>query len=168
MAEIDASYKAKVGRVQGGGMFYMKEDGQFKFFDNDYTGLELKRWFESFLATGHYGASGTTVSGPQQMSRYGAFHFTLATGLSLGNIYLPSAIKGCRLFLNGISIVGDGNMIVDASTGGGLAGVSLLSALGTALSSVNMSAVSQLELRCYTENVWSVYDAGSCTLRNAA
>lgn len=165
MAEISESYIAKVGREQGGDRFYMKEDGEFKFFDTDWEGKSLRNFIGSFFVGATYGGSGTGLSGPVQLSRnYGYYHYSLGTSTSLGSINLPSAWKGARLVIDGTSMVGDANIIADGS----LLGDSLIAKNGVALSSLNISATGIAVLFCAAEGVWTVAEANASAVERPA
>jgi hypothetical protein len=166
MAEVSNKYQSKVGREQGGNRFYMKEDGEFKFFDTDRTGKELRNFFGSFFTTIHIGASGTGISGTLTLANYyGVYQFSLATGLSLASCNLPSAHLGAILVLDGASMVGDANLIADASY---VAGISLVGKDGVDLSSLNLSALAYVKLACASEGVWSVVEANANVTPRAA
>jgi hypothetical protein len=165
MAEIDDSYQAKVGREQGGALFYMKEDGLFKFFDTDWEGKALRNFIGSFFDVATYGGSGTGLSGPIQLSRnYGYYVYSLGTSTSLGSINLPSAWKGARLVIDGTSMVLDANIIADGS----LLGDSFYGKNGVALSSLNISATGIAVLFCAAEGVWTVAESNASVSEQAA
>ena len=78
MAEISTTYQSKVGREQGGDRFYMKEDGEFKFYDTDWDGKALRNVLASLYGFTAFGASGVFVSGPVNMSiYYGTVRYSL-------------------------------------------------------------------------------------------
>ncbi len=166
MAEIDSSYQAKVGREQGGERFYMKEDGEFKFFDTDWTGKALRNFLGSFFTVPTVLIdSGTTIGGPLNLSlHYGTYHIIASTKMSLMSCNLPSAWVGAQLVLNGSGVEGDGNIIADASWVAG----SMLGVDGTSLSSLNLSAVFYAVLACATENIWQVMEASASVTEQAA
>jgi hypothetical protein len=164
MAEISTTYLAKVGREQGGDRFYMKADGEFKFFDVDWEGKSLRNFIGSFFDIAAYGGSATAnyVSGPLVMSRYyGMYMFSMPTGFSLCSLHLPSAWKGARLVLDGNSLITDANILIKASTAGGVAGVSMIGMNGLAMSHINLSAGGRAVLFCFTEGVWTICEVNS-------
>ena len=159
MAEISDSYRTKVGREQGGDRFYMKADGEFKFYDTDVTGLEMKNFFKSFFTVTNLGLSNVSlISGPITLSRYyGTYFFSLPTACSLASCNLPSALKGARLVIDCMSVIGDGNLICDASgAAGGVTGAGLLGTNSTILSSISISAIGYAVLVCAVEGTWQI------------
>ena len=166
MAEISNSYQAKVGREQGGDRFYLKADGEFKFFDTDWTGKALRNFVASLITTPTVLIdSGTTIGGPVNLSlNYGIYHIIASTKMSVMSCNLPSAWVGAQLVLNGSGVEGDGNIIADASWVAG----SMLGVDGTSLSSLNLSAVFYAVLVCATENIWQVVEASDSVTEQAA
>ena len=65
MAEICNSYETKVGMERGGNKFFLKEAGEFKFFDTDYSGATLRNFFRSnYTITTHGMSNDSLFSGP--------------------------------------------------------------------------------------------------------
>jgi len=169
MAEISTTYQSKVGREQGGDRFYMKEDGEFKFYDTDWDGKALRNVLASLYGFTAFGASGVFVSGPVNMSiYYGTVRYSLPTGISLASLHFPSAWKGARLRLDCFSMVTDANVIFRASVNSGTTGFSLIGKDGVVLSSINMSAVGYAVLACYTENTWQIVESNDSATGVAA
>ena len=71
-------------------------------------------------------------------------------------MYLPLPSEGMRLFLDFGNFITDANISIMASTGGGVTGVSLVRPSGSALSSLEISALGWVELICSTAGTWSV------------
>jgi len=58
-------------------------------------------------------------------------------------------------------------MSLKASTGGGLAGVSVIRATGSAISMFQLVASARLGLICLTDGVWSVIESNKVTAQVA-
>lgn len=172
MAVIDPSYLTKVGRQQEGEYFFVKSDGYFKWNDTDVTGNQMKLLFLSqTTVTMHSCSTGTsTVSTVSTLApAYGYHLLEAATAVSLGSWDLPVPAAGAMLTMNFADFAGDANASVLASTGGGGAGVSLISKVGVALSSLEISAAGWIQLVCETAGIWAIVeDNASVTERAAA
>lgn len=162
MAEVDASYQAKVGREQGGNRFYMKEDGEFKFYDDDWNGAQLKLFLLSRTAVRYITDSGTKLSGPASLSQYATYILVLSTGASKISCYLPSAVRGATMTFNGSGVAGDANLSVYPVTD------SLVAQAGGDLSCINCSAVFFLTLVCATDGAWQVAEASASCAEQAS
>ena len=158
MAEIDNSYRANVGREQGGGLFYMKAAGLFKFFDTDMRGDLLKALLQSPQEITQWVSSDSVLATSLFSPVYGYHIFTATTAVSKGSAKLGIPSVGMTLYLNFDAYAGDANISVFASTGGGVTGVSLINAGGVALSSFDHSAVGLLKLICFADGCWSVVE----------
>ncbi len=155
---VDNTYQPKVYREQGGDRLAVKEDGNLNFFDQDFTGSNLRLLLLSLQTFTTIAQSGTGLVGStlQTLSpAYGYYTFSAATAMSLGSAYLPAPVKGAMLFLNGIQLVIDANLSVIV----GSFGASLVNPGSVALSSFEISALGYARLICQTAGVWSVVDA---------
>jgi len=167
MAEISNTYQTDVGRQHGGGLFYMKEAGQFKFFDTDYTGLYLRNYFLSrksvWKAELSAGAADDTMMSTHSrfLTPYGTTMFsTLSTGDSKISWLLPVPSIGHFLKINFGIAAGNGTISIYASTAG-LAGVSLVDIDGTVLSQLMVvagAAGGSVLLLCEVAGQWSVIE----------
>lgn len=155
--------------VESGSTFEAEETANVTWFTETFTGKAMRLIALSPLTVTNWGASGTNVSGDSIISpAYGHHNYDLATGMSKTSLQLPSADKGAQLFINFGGAVGDANMSLFASTGGGLAGVSVIGQSAVVLSSFELSAAAWLHLVCYTEGQWQVARENDSVTERAA
>lgn len=182
MSEISNTYQNDVGFIQGGGGMYIKETATFKFYDTDFTGLQMK----NFLQTQFNGEliiinSTTVVSAnggsdpPIIQSGYGFIVFSLANGVTNGSARMFSGRAGQEVI---IVTRGAGNncsvkiFFSGAAAADTLSGVACTGTGGAALSSIdiNNSAASQafLRLKCFSDGTWCVIDKNYNTVTENA
>lgn len=157
----DANYQSKVG---------VETDGNYMFFDDTkFTPRAMRNFIRSMCTTTDETATGATMTNSIMSPAYGNHVFSLATGFSLASQKLPYPSEGMTLTLNFLGLVGDANLSVFASTGGGVTGVSLVMPNGSALSSFEVSAIGYIKLLCTTDGTWSVMEQNaSITVRKAS
>lgn len=163
MAEIDGSYQAKVGREQGGDRFYMKEDGEFKFFEEDYTGKFLNGIMRSRKTFNTWDvASMGTASGAKGLltPAYGVVQIIDMAANESGYMSLASAEIGDDLIFTAHNNTSNAVVTIGmtAINTASLYNQSLVrcSALRFSLSTTNGSCF--VHLRCFTEGIWSVLE----------
>ena len=166
MAKDVTTYQSKVGRIQGGDEFYMKEGGTFQLEDGsdfefgsttlDARELELQ-FLDLFTVTQH--ASADISSGSVLSPAYGVHVFSAATGMSKASVTLPTASKGATLYLDGAYLVTDGNISVLTDSTVGL----IVNVRGSDLSSFELSAANYVKMICATDGTWSVIEENNFT-----
>lgn len=157
----DASYQADAG-------IYQETD--FVFFTNTaYESASMRNWVRSEFTITEQATSDSVLANSLFSPAYGNHMFSAPTGQSLCSMKLPLPSTGMRLHLNFENFVTDANISVFASTGGGVTGVSLIRATGSALSSFEVSALGLIKLICVTDGTWSIVESHpSVTLRPSA
>lgn len=156
MAAKDVTtYIAKVGRIQGGNDFYMKEAGLFQFFNTEYTGRELELKFISKYTHTLLGSEAFSVGHLSGLPiGHGYFVFSAATGASLGTLSFPAASKGAWIRFDGTYLVSDGNISVTGTSETG----AILNTRSSDLSSFELSVAGFLEAFCETDGTWQVIE----------
>lgn len=191
-------YQTKVGRAQGGDTFFIKDGGNIdmedggtidvadgatidiadggimSFYSEDFTGEQLKNALLSEATVTNYtstAALSTNLNVSIISPAYGYCVFSIAAGISTASIKLPSATKGAILYLYLSQIVSNALISVLASTGGGVAGVSLVNLAGAALSSLKITgsaAISHAKLAAIADGVWAVVVPSANVVENTA
>ena len=163
MAEIDGTYQAKVGREQGGDRFYMKEDGEFKFFDTDFTGIFVRGVLRSRKTFNTWSlASMATASTTDKTltPAYGIVMFIDLAAAESAYVSLASAEVGDDLVFITRDNVSNAEVTIGMSgtNTASLYNLSLVrcSALKFSLSTANGSCF--IRLRCFSAGVWSIID----------
>lgn len=169
MAEISSTYQEKVGMEQGGDRFYMKEDGEMKFFDTDFTGGQLKGFANpAFTKTiiinsaGVLSANGGSAP-PVLPSNGGLIILSIADAASNASARLASGKVGevLTIITRGGGSAGSVLILVSGATSG-ISGVAVNGLMSGALSSIiiHNSAASQayIKLQCMDAGTWEVVD----------
>jgi hypothetical protein len=179
MAEISDTYQEKVGIERGGDRFYMKSDGEFKFYDTDFTGAQLRNINKSALnktifinSAGLLSANGGSAP-PVLPSDHGLIILSIADAASNASARLGSAKVGeiLTIITRGGGSTGSVKILLSGATDG-FSGVSVFGLTSGGLSSIDMnnSATSQayIKLQCFTEGTWEVVDVNYlCVTMNA-
>ena len=150
MAEEEDTYQAKVGRLQDANIFFCKEDGVMRFFEQDFTGAELKMLLLSPNTITNYISAGSILSLSQMAVGYGHALFSLAAGCSVASITLPAPLKGAVLTMNFSGMVSNALISLLAS------GFSIVGLHGSNISAFIASHGGQLELVAAADDIWSV------------
>lgn len=157
MAEIGAEYQEAVGREQGGGRFYMKEDGEFKFWDTDYTGKYLRNLFgsKSVITVIANSAGALSVTDLPSMGR---IYFSIANAASNASARLAVPSVGQQIWMYVDGITAGASVKVTASTG-----VTLIDLNNASVSIISLSAGNpgMIGLMCFTAGVWSIVENSS-------
>jgi hypothetical protein len=144
----DASYQADIGIYQG---------TDFAFFGNTAVAAQsMRNWLRSEFTITEQATDDSVLLNSLFSPGYGNHMFSAPTGQSKCSMGLPVPSTGMKLRLDFMNFVADANISVFASTGGGVTGVSLVRATGSALSSFEMSALGWIELACVTDGEWSI------------
>ena len=151
MAKDLGKYQAGVGRLQGANEFYMKSDGFFQFYTEEYTGEQLMNMLVSRHTVTHHPLVGSVISVTAFSPPYGYHVFSLATDASLCSMALPSAKKGMYLVMDGIAMAGDANVSVSVP-----ADQTLVDQQSVILSSFELSAVGYIELIAKADDSWAI------------
>jgi hypothetical protein len=157
----DSSYQGNVG---------VEHDGSYMFFDDTkFTPRAMRNFVRSMCTATDQLVSAAIMSASIVSPAYGTHIYSMATGYSLLSQQLPYPSEGMILTLNFLGLVGDANISVFASTGGGVTGVSLVMPNGSALSSFECSAAGFMKLLCVTDGTWSIVEQNaSITVRKAS
>ena len=159
-SDKDASYQAETG---------VELDGDYIFFDDTkLTPRAMRNFLRSMMTQTDQLASGTVMSNSLFTPIYGVHMYSFATGYSGLSQLLPYGSEGMTLVIDGLGLVGDANIEFFASTGGGVTGVSVVLPTGSAVSSINMSAVGYLKLFCTTDGTWAILEKNASVTANKA
>jgi len=164
MAEISATYQPKVGSEQGGDKLYIKEDGEFKFYDTDVTGLQLR----NMLALSLNGEKDILLSGVNlvvatscinMVSNYIMYKVSFASNAANLSWFITSCVAGQEVYVrtvNGSAAAGSGGLHIETS------GCSIAYLSGTGINSIFLSdAIGSspfVHLRCFTDGQWTVLE----------
>lgn len=161
--------------VDSGGKIDLNDGASFYCVDTSFPAADVKYMLLSLKTVTAWGVSGTNLSGDSYITpNYGYHNYSAATGLSKTSTLLPSAHLGAFLVLNFSAYDTDANISIMASTGASNStttalSVSLQTAMGAALSSLEISAAGWIKLVCATEGTWTIVeDNDSVTERLAA
>ena len=148
----DNTYQAKIYLEQGGNRLVVKSDGEFKFFNTNFTGTKLENFMKSnFIQTDYYRSGAVSFFNVSQMPvAYGYHCWSGNTTMSLGSVTLAAPDSGCILFLDGTHLIGDANLSVLVS------GYSIINPGSVELSSFEMSAMGWARLVCIRLGQWAV------------
>lgn len=169
MAEISNTYQEKVGMEQGGDRFYMKSDGEFKFYDEDFTGAQLRNMtignFNQTIiinSAGVISAAGGS-SPPVIPSDQGLIIFSIADAASNASARLCSGKTGqiLTIITRGGGSAGSVLILVSGATSA-ISGVIVNGLNSGALSSIilhnSSNSQAYIKLQCTTEGTWEVVD----------
>jgi len=171
MAETGSSYQPKVGIEQGAGTIYVREDGNFKFYDTDRTGVFLRNWSRSERTKTVTGISnvsllsGTAISGPPTISpAYGYHVFNATAAVSVGSCDIHDASEGNMLVIDGYGFISGASIVILQT---GINSASIYNHLGSRLSSILIKSDDPyLKMICSTDGQWSIVEAaGAVTLQ---
>jgi len=143
---IDSSYNnQKLGFYQG---------ADFMFFNETVMSAEaLSNFLRSMLTVTDQPISGSVLVNSLFAPAYGMHFYSAPTGQSLCSMYLPVPSEGMMLTLNGLNLAGDANVFVSLAPGTALKRPS-----GSAISSINMSALAFVKMICTTDGTWSIVE----------
>jgi len=153
---MDETYQAKVGREQGGNRFFVKEDGYLNFFNQDFSGENLRLLLLSPQTVTNYISSVSVLAASVISPAYGYALFSLAAGCSKASIRLPLAVKGATLVLNFSGLISNAFVSLIASTG-----VSVTGLFGSNLSCFVLSRAALLKMVCADTGCWSVVESNA-------
>lgn len=125
MAEINSTYQPKVGMEQGGDLLYVKADGNFKFFDSDVTGEQLKSLLYTQLQYTTIANSAGVLSVVNLPSQHGIVFLSVADAASNASAWLPSCKTGQILTIVGRGVGSVGSVLISTLTGVTIVGLSV-------------------------------------------
>ena len=135
----------KIGIYQG---------ADFAFWDTAVMEADaMDNFLRSMLTVTDQAISGSVLANSLFSPAYGTHYYSAPTGQSLCSMYLPIASEGMLLILNGYNLVGDANIFVSLATGAALQRPS-----GSAISSINMSALAYVKMICTADGTWSILE----------
>jgi len=178
MAEQDKTYQTKVGEDQGGALVFVREDGYMKFFDTDFTGIQLRNFIRTQFTTaiimnsaGVASAVPGDSSPPILPSGIGYIFLSFADAASNASMRLCSGKVGeeMRFFNRGGGSAWSILVFASGAAGSGIAGVSLMGRYSGALSSIRFNASAAgsqvyLQLKCVVEGTWEIVDYSPLTV----
>lgn len=166
--ETDKSYQAKIGIEQGAERLFVREDGEFKFFDESVTGEELKYlvWSKTFQTVICNSAGVLSVV---NLPSCGTVIFSIVnTAMSNGSACLTStsAVVGTEMLL---LLRGVGN---NAKVHVTFSGVSVRGRLASNdLSSIELygstNSTASMKMVCTGSSEWSVMEGNESVVENA-
>ena len=178
---IPAKYQAKVGRLQDGDRFYVKDDGYFAFYDYEFTGEEMRNFIKSQDAKLEVQNSagilsvivGDGGSSPPVAPKYGYLIISAAAAGSNMSMRLPSAHIGNILVIDGRLMNSDASVKIFASgvAGSGITGAALVGLGSVAISNLalrNDYSEAYVKMVCLEEGTWSVVEKGLTVTEAAA
>ena len=152
MAEDLTTYQAGVGRLQGANSFYMKDSGNFQFYNTDLTGRQLELSFLSRLTVTQYISASITLSGSGVISPgYGHFAFSNTVVAWSGAMLMPNASKGAEIFFTGSYLSGSAVMSLWINSNAGITNLA-----GVALSSIEFISSQYFHAACNTDGTWQI------------
>jgi hypothetical protein len=155
-----STYQANVGALQG---------ADFAFFgDAAIHGKDIENWIRSDMTVTEQAISGSVLENSLFSPAYGHHVFSCPTGQSKCSMKLPLPSVGMKLYIDWRKCITDANISIFASTGGGVTGVSLVRATGSALSSLEMSALGYVAMVCTTAGTWSIVSSHPSCDENVA
>jgi hypothetical protein len=158
----DATYNnQRLGNYQG---------ADFAFFNETaFSAHVLENFFKSMTTLTNQAISGSVLALSLFSPVYGVHHYSAPTAQSKCSMKFGVPSEGMILMLDFGQFAGDANISLFASTGGGVTGVSVTDASGTALSTILVSANGFLKLLCESDGIWTVAQANaSVTLQPSA
>jgi hypothetical protein len=163
--------------VQSGALVNLQvaEAGVLGFFSTDFTGAQLRDSLLSPMTVTEYNSTAalsTNLNVSVLSPAYGYCVFSVAAGISTASIKLPSGNRGAFLELVLSQITSNAAISVLASTGGGTTGVSLVTLLGSALSSLELTGSTPVDgrvvLACTADDTWAVVKSSANVTERAA
>lgn len=181
MAEQSNTYITKVGVDQGAETIFVREDGNMKFYDTDFTGQQLKNFINANLtntiiinSAGVLSAAADGTSPPILPSQHGYIFLSLADAASNASARLGSGKEGEVLVIQGRGGGSVASVIVFCSGHtSGISGVTVIGTLSGGLSSFKLDFSSNsypmIKLLCTADGSWAVIDkVGGVTEQPAA
>lgn len=164
MAEVSNTYMPKTGTTDSGDTIYCKEDGQFKFFDLDITGAEIRNIFRSARTVNRWDiASMGTASGAKEIltPAYGTIIFQDILSTESAYMSLIAASLGDEIIIVTAGMESEAELTI-GMTGINTASLfnldgSRLSALKFSMSAANGSCF--IRMKCFEEGKWSIIEA---------
>jgi hypothetical protein len=170
MAEISTDYQTQVGLKVDGDQFFMKEQGEFKFFDTDYSGATLRNFLRShYTVTNHALSNDSLFSGPVGSASpfitpcYGYHVISMGAVSSKASVELLSGSLGDIMWIDAAGCAS--GFSLEFLQLGGL--TSVYNAKGSRLSQFYMHmgaailsiVTPRVKLVCTAESTWSVVEA---------
>ena len=154
-ADKDATYNnQKLGFTQG---------ADFAFFNNTKFSAEvLANMLKSLMTVNTVPLSGVGTSiGVSFVPAYGYWRFSAATAHSKCSMDIGLPSEGMRCVLDFGHFIADAHMSLRASEAGGLTGVSVQTASGNPVSTIQCSAGALLEMVCFTDGTWTIVQSNA-------
>jgi len=159
MAEIDNTYLAKVGFERGGDRLYMKEDGEFKFFDLDVTGTELRSFFRAGSKFNTWSQTSMALTSGAALALVPAYGYHVIKDIA--------AAESAYMSLSTGKVGDELTLLVEGGVSNGLftlgfsGAVSLYDIAGAKQSSLLLQCSADngsvfVFLKCFTDDIWSV------------
>jgi hypothetical protein len=177
MAETSSNYQTKIGIEKEAERFFMREDGYFNFFDEEFPGgilRSLAQQTKVYTIT-NYSTAGTTLSDhggsapPVLPSGYGTIRIEASDAGTNLSARLASAYSGQELNL--VLMAGSVASVIIYCSGhaSGISGVNVIglhhSAGASALSSISMrqsaGSFARVKLRALDSGDWAVVEIDS-------
>jgi len=169
---IPGRYQANVGRLQGADTLYLKAGGYLAFIDYEFSGVELKNYLVSQFTVCAVDMVDDSCAPSLFSYAYGYHMVSTAQAASKMSMKLPLPSAGMYLCLvmanavpnNATSVL----MSMMASTAGGVTGVSVVRATGSAISTLLLLGSARLGLICLTDGTWSIVESNKVTAQAAS
>ncbi len=164
MAKDLTTYQSKVGRLQNGNEFYIKEDGLFQFFDVERTGLELKNQLAGGQTTILIGATSTVLAITNYSVGLKNVWFSMTSTLVQGSYAMVSDPKVGQDVYLGIQQTSNISGVVDIL----FSGCSFVGIKGSTLATVKLQnsngSAGRVHLVCFADDEWTAVDITNDTI----
>lgn len=163
MAETSQTYKTKVGIEQDAETIFVREDGNLKFYDTDFTGQELKDMLYTNNQKTEILTSGGKLSTVANLTP-GVYYLRLSAGASNASAWLTSCSAGdeVKVFLREYSTESVLSVFISMS------GCSLVGTHYSDLSSISLhtsdASAGWIVFHCYTAGEWSIMEKSGAHL----
>lgn len=167
MAEINVNYTTKVGIERGAETLFCREDGNFKFYDADVTGQQMKDLIYLPTQKSTIANSAGALSVINLPSEYGLLAFSLATAASNASAWLTSGVRiGQEMILMALNTNSVASIFISTS------GCSVVGNMFADCSSISLhnSADSNgyIRLRCYTTDEWTIVERNGASAERSS
>jgi hypothetical protein len=158
MAKDVSTYQSKVGRIQGGGEFYMKDEGLFQWGSVEKTGLEMQNAIAASGAIIGAGATSTVLSITNYSVGLQHVWLSMTSTLVAGSYAMVSGPKQGEQVYIGLKQNSNISGVITIL----FSGCSFVGIKGSTLESVTMhmsaASAARIHLICFNDDEWTAVD----------